>query len=174
MPDYTHSRPLTLSPEQLAMFMELVHKGYTIRAIRKKMKKAGCPLPSHTPDAQLIALMREHRRDIVSAREAAAQDVLDFVGLTDKMTRVKRLATMAEAMEEEAFVNPKTAAEYRRFLEQIRGELEPLNITLALGDPFGDLLRELADLGESQPSAEGEDQGRAFSDPLSEAEGDMA
>lgn len=163
-----------LTPDQLGLFLYLAKEGYTLRAIRRKMEEKGCPLPRTTPDAQLVMLMREHRQEITSAREEAAQDVLHFVGLTDKMTRVKRLAQIAESMEDASHTNPKKAGEYRRYLQQIQSELEPLNITLALGDPFGDLLRELTTLAEGQPEAEGVDQAEAWSDPLPEAEGDLA
>lgn len=165
--------PLTMSAEQLAHFLYLAKEGYTLRAIRRKMAEAKLPLPPSTPDAQLILLMREHRRDILGEREARAKDTLDFLGLADKLTRVRRMATIAESMEDGAHTDAKKAAEYRRYLGAIQAELEPLNISLTFGDPFGDLLRELADMAERDEGAEGADTGEAFRDPLSEAEGDL-
>lgn len=167
-------KPLTMTPEQLAQFLYLAKEGYTLRAIREKMNAASQPLPRTTPDAQLILLMRQYRDDILAAREERAKDTLDFLGLADKLTRVRRMASIAESMEDGARTDTKKAAEYRRYLGAIQAELEPLNITLAFGDPFGDLLRELADMAQGDSGPEGSGEEATFRDPLSEAEGNLA
>lgn len=144
--------------QQLVDFLELVVRGYTIKRLRQLMLVRGWNLEK-VPDAYLISLMRQGDAVVEQARnDLDARTRKDF-GLAQKLERVRRLCEAAEAIEDFASESTRWSAEYRRYLAQIQDELEPLGLTVEIGDSWAALLMDLAEIGnvdESDSDSEGE------------------
>jgi len=145
--------------QQLVDFLELVVRGYTIKRLRQLMLVKGWNLEK-VPDAHLITLMRQGDVVVEQARNDLDARTRKDYGLAQKMERVRRLCEAAEAIEDFAGESTRWSAEYRRYLAQIQDELEPLGLTVEIGDSWAALLMELAEVGnvdEGDTGTEGED-----------------
>lgn len=132
-----------LEGDALVVFLELAMRGYTVRRIRQLMYLKGFDTKA-LPDALMINTIRQSLPALRAQRDELDGETLDFYGLSDKMERVRRLCEVAEALEGKIRDSPQWAAEYRRYLEQIQREIEPLGIEISFGDPWAKLLQDIA------------------------------
>ena len=126
--------------------LELAVRGYTVRRIRMILTEEGYDLTDVT-DVEIIDRIRADKERILALRVEADEDTRSALlyGLAQKLERVRRLAEAAERLEPRVHSDPKWAKEYRRYLEQIRAELEPLNIDVNVTGPWYELLKRLVD-----------------------------
>jgi hypothetical protein len=139
-------------------FMEIALRGYTVRRIRELMEERGHDL-TNVPDAYLVNLLRENAPQLEAARDALDATTVKRFGLASKLERVRRLCEAAESIEIHRATHPKWMAEYRKVLQQIQTELEPLGIEVSVGDGWAQLMTKLTEVGqqgvdESDASAE--------------------
>lgn len=144
-----------LKGQELLDFLELALRGYTIRRIRELMSLKGHQL-GLVPDAYLINLILDNSEQLEADRGALDERTLKVYGLASKLERVRRLCEAAESAESLVRSDVKWSAEYRRYLDQIRSELEPLGITFTLSDSWAQLLSKVAEAGRAATMGESE------------------
>ena len=137
-----------LKDQVLLDFLELALRGYTIRRIRELMGLRGHNL-GLVPDAYLVTLIRDNAEHLDAGRGSLDQETLQRYGLAARMERIRRLCEAAESMEVLIKSDVKWSGEYRRYLDQIRSELEPLGITFTLSDSWAKLLSKVAEAGRA-------------------------
>jgi ribonucleotide reductase alpha subunit len=132
--------------------VQLFARGYTLRAIKKKVL---LEYEKELTDTELLRYMDRYAPDIMAYQEQADQITLT-TGLAKKEERVARLSELAEELEDDALKgNPKLAPIYLRTLKQIQEEMEPLGINVSLppNDPWRILLENLREVAQrSLPS----------------------
>lgn len=137
-----------LQDQVLLDFLELALRGFTVRRIRELMSLKGHNL-GLLPDAYLVNLIRDNAAHLEVGRNSLDGETLKQFGLASKLERVRRLCEAAESMEALVATDSKWSGEYRRYLEQIRGELEPLGITFTLSDSWAQLMTKVAEAGRA-------------------------
>jgi phytoene/squalene synthetase len=137
-----------LKDQALLDFLDLALRGYTVRRIRELMEDKGYNI-NFIPDAYLVNLIRDNAEHLAAGRGALDEATLAQFGLASKMERVRRLCEAAEVMESLVESDTKWSGEYRRYLDQIKAELEPLGITFTLSDSWAQLLTKVAEAGRA-------------------------
>lgn len=134
-----------LHGKALLAFLELACRGYTVNRIRELMAAKGYDLVG-VPDAMLINLMRSP--EVKATRKELDGATLKQFGLAAKLERVRRLCEAAETIEKHAADSTRWSREYRCFLNQIRDELDPLEIEITPGDSWAVLLEKLGEIAQ--------------------------
>lgn len=132
--------PLPTKTEESVL--ALAARGYTIRRIKSI-------LGLKVDDDVLINLIGDRTFDEERAKLDAI--TLQRFGLASTLERVRRLAELAEGLEAIiALGEVSLIPEYRRILTAIRDELKPFNLSVTVGDPWANLLRDVANAGLEQ------------------------
>lgn len=130
----------SISPNIETHVLALAARGYTVRRIKEL---AGL---QNVPDAVIVNIIGDKTFD--EERTAIDSLTLQRYGLASTLERVRRLAEIAETLEDRIFQGQlDILPEYRQLLRAIREELQPFNIQLTVGDPWANLLKQLAAIG---------------------------
>ena len=129
---------------------ELALRGYTVRRIRTQMVAAGYRAFLNVPDHQLINLLRDIEPELAEARQGMDTFTEKHTGLVNKWERIQRLAEYAERIEDKIEEDVRWASEYRRSLDQIKNEVEPLGLVVHVGDSWGKLLHKIAEVAQER------------------------
>jgi hypothetical protein len=139
---------LDLQQDELLQVVEFFARGYTIRYIHNHLMRRAAERsrPDLVPEPQdLLRLAVRYADNIEQIRGELAKDALR-VGLARKEERIRRLSEAAEAIEPQVIsgMNLKATEGYRKLLQSIHDEVEPLKlIVITPDDPWAQLLTSL-------------------------------
>lgn len=150
---------LQMRNEELLDVIELFARGYTIRFIEDKLKRRAAEKGRSdlvpTPQ-QLLTLAVRYADDVEAVRGELAKRTFE-AGLARKEERVRRLSEAAEAIEDQVMsgINLKATETYRKILQSVHEEVEPLKlVVISPDDPWAQLLSNLKETRDSSTQGE--------------------